>query len=162
MSETISAELSFFLHAAIIGVILSAVYDMLRIVRRVRVHGCVGVAIEDGIYWLGTALYISYVLMKENNGVIRWFFVLGMLLGMLVYNLTISRYIVGFVSKIMNRILDIVVKVLDVVLKPLRVIMKKSSRLIERSGSKGKKTGRKVKNILKKRFKTIKIGLSKK
>lgn len=162
MSETISTELSFFLHAAFMGVILSGTYDVLRILRRIRSHGWFSIAIEDGIYWIGTALYISYVLMKENNGVIRWFFVLGMFLGMIIYNVTISRYIVGFVSKSLNRILDIVGKVLDVVWKPFRTGLKKCGKFASKGGQKGKKTGRKIKNILKKRCKTIKIGLSKK
>lgn len=151
MSEAISGELYFFLQAVLTGVILSVVYDLLRIIRRVYTHGCTLVAFEDLCYCFGGALYISYVLMRENNGVIRWFFVLGIFLGMLVYNLTIGHYIVGILSKIINKILNVVKKVLKVVCKPVLFLWKKA-----------KKISKKAKKALKKSCKTIKIGVSKK
>lgn len=151
MSNAISGEFHFFLYATLTGVILSAVYDILRILRRVYTHGTVLIAIEDFIYWLGSALYISYILLFENSGVIRWFFVLGLLIGMLAYNLTISRYLVSFSSKIINKVLYVVKSTINFLLKPTRCLWKSS-----------KKVGKKLKKPLKKFLKTIKIGFSKK
>ena len=151
MSQEISLELYFFLHALLTGVILSAVYDVLRIWRRVHKHGSVLIAVEDFFYWLGSALYITYVLMKENSGVIRWFFILGILIGMLIYNLTLSRYLVGYISKMINKILDIVKKILKTLLRPLLFLWKKTKVFV-----KFLKKG--LQNI----YRTIKIGISKK
>lgn len=155
MSENISHEFYFFLHAALTGVILSVVYDVFRIVRRVHTHGCLWIAIEDFCYWLCSALYMFYVLMKENNGVIRWFFIIGILLGMLVYNFTISPYIVGVLSKFIRKTLDILEKIVTIILKPWTFLWKKAKKFLQ-------KIGKIFKKALKKCYKTIKIGLRKK
>ena len=151
MSETIIGELDFFLYAALTGIILSAVYDVFRILRRVYAHGTFWVAVEDFIYWLGSALFISYILLKENNGTIRWFFVLAIPLGMLVYNLTISRYLVGILSKLFNKAQHIVEKILKLLFKPFIFLWNKT-RFLRKN----------IKKALKKSWKTIKIGIRKK
>lgn len=162
MSETISAELFFFLHAALTGILLSVVYDLFRILRRVYTHGCFLIAVEDACYWLGSALYITYVLMKENDGVIRWYFIFGILLGMLLYNLTISRYLVEPLSKFINYILHFVRKILRIVFRPFAFLWKKTRK----AGRRGKKfcgkIEKKSQKALKNCYKTIKIGISKK
>lgn len=131
------------------------VYDVFRIIRRVHVHGCLWIAVEDFCYWLCSALYIFYVLMKENNGVIRWFFVFGILLGMLVYNVTISPFLVGILSKAIRNILNVIEKILKIVLKPIWYLWIKVKKFFRFGGKKSKKA-------LKKCYKTIKIGFSKK
>lgn len=151
MSTTISGEFDFFLYAAITGVILSAIYDIFRIIRRIHPHGTILVALEDIVYWIGSALCISYILLLENDGIIRWFFILGLLLGMLLYNLTISRYLVCFFSRTIRYILDIVHKVLKIVFHPLIFLYNKNKKILK-----------KVKKALKNHLKTIRIGLCKK
>lgn len=155
MSDTIMAECYFFLHAALTGVILSAIYDVFRILRRVRCHGWFWIAVEDLFYWIGSALYIFSVLMQGNNGIIRWFFVLGILLGMLVYNMTLSQHLVGALSKVIKKILDIVEIALKTVLKPITFLCIKTKKIFQKSG-------KKVKKALKNCCKTIRIGISRK
>lgn len=162
MSEAIMAELSFFLHAALTGIVLSIVYDVFRILRRVRTHGWFAIAVEDFIYWIGSAIYISFVLMKDNNGIIRWFFVLGILIGMVVYNITISQYLVGILSKTINKILNIVENILKVLLKPVCFLWIRTKKIMVKGGKIGGKFRKKTKKALKNCYKTIRIGLSKK
>lgn len=151
MSNAISGEFHFFIYAILTGGILSAVYDILRIFRRIYAHGFLLIAIEDFVYWLGSALYISYILLFENNGIIRWFFVLGLFIGMLIYNLTISHFLVTFFSKIISKLLHIIKDVIFFLSKPMRCLWKIS-----------KKIQKKLKKPLKNSLKTIKIGVSKK
>lgn len=162
MSETITTEFYFFLHAALTGVVLSAVYDIFRILRRVRSHGWFLIAVEDFFYWIGSALYIFFILMRDNDGVIRWFFVFGILMGMLVYNLTISQYLVKILSKIIKWILDIVEKILNIVFKPFAFLLGKSKKTIAKCRKLFIKILRFFKKALKKSWKTVKIGVSKK
>ncbi len=162
MSETIMAELYFFLHAVLTGIVLSAVYDVFRIMRRVHTHKWFLIAVEDFLYWIGSALYISYVLMNDNNGIIRWFFILGILLGMVIYNVTISQHLVGILSKTINRLLYVVKKVLNILLKPVVFLWIKSKKIWEKGGNCQKKITKKSKKALKNCYKTIRIGLSKK
>lgn len=162
MSEAIVDELYFFLHAALTGVVLSAVYDAFRILRRVYTHGWFLIAVEDFFYWLGSALYITMILMKDNDGIIRWFFVIGILLGMFIYNITISQHLVGLLAKIINKVLNVVQKVLKVVLKPISFLLIKYKKIAKKNGKICGKLRKNLKKGLKKCCKTIRIGLSRK
>lgn len=150
MSTSILIELDFFLYAALSGIILSAAYDIFRILRRIYAHSCIWIAIEDFIYWIGSALFISYILLKENNGTIRWFFVLGIFLGMLIYNLTLSHYLVQFISGILNKLLTVIIRIFKTLFFPFSFFWKKT-----------KFFRKNVKKALKKCWKTIKIGFNK-
>lgn len=162
MSETIMEELHFFLHAAVTGVVLSAVYDGFRILRRVCRHGWFWVAVEDFFYWVLAALYISFVLMKDNDGIIRCFFIIGIVLGMFLYNVTISQHLVNVLSKIISKLLNIVEKLLKVLCRPMAFVWKRVQGILKKCKIFHKKVGKKSKKALKKCCKTIRIGLSRK
>ncbi len=119
ISFGIGIEAHLFTYAALTGVFLIVVYDMLRIFRRVCPHGVIWIAVEDFFYWLFSSIVIFGVLLKENNGIFRWFFVAGMLLGMVVYYLCVGRYFVIVIAMLINKILDIVKKVFLILWKPV-------------------------------------------
>lgn len=162
MSKEINGELFFFLQAALTGMLLLAAYDVLRIFRRIIKHGSIGVAVEDFIYWFCSSFIIFFVLLKENDGKIRWFFIAGIVTGMLIYNVSISQYIVKFISFIINKILYVVRKVLGFFLRPFRFFIKKLVQVTKRVRRFGRKIGKIIKNGLKKLIKTVKISFIKK
>lgn len=123
VSSGVNVEAHLFVYAALTGVFLIVVYDLLRIFRRVCPHGAFWIGIEDFFYWLFSAIVIFGVLLKENNGVFRWFFVVGMLLGMIIYYFCVGRYFVVIIAMIINKILDVVKKILRVLLKPFKKIV---------------------------------------
>ncbi len=94
MSQNILVELRFLLYAIGFGAIVTAVYDIFRILRRVFPHKNLFVSLEDLIFWIAMAISVFYLLNAESDGRLRWFFVAGAALGMTVYRLTISRLIV--------------------------------------------------------------------
>lgn len=158
MSGAIADEMRLFIHAILTGVILSVIYDGFRILRRVKKHGWLWIAIEDFFYWMGCALYIFNVLMRDNNGVIRWFFIIGIFLGTGIYELTISHYIVAILSKVTGVLAGLVRKVLAVLWTPFRLLRKGTCKMLEM----GSPWAKKLKKALKKTYKTVRIGLSKK
>ena len=99
-------EADFFLDSFLAGVWMLAIYDGLRIIRRIIPHGVAGVAIEDFFYWLFSGINIFRMMLIENDGNIRCFSIIAILLGMLFYNLTISeillKYIVDVLKKVRN------------------------------------------------------------
>ena len=98
MSEAISLQCSFFLISVLWGAILLVMYDILRIIRRIKKHKWFTVAAEDLLFWLLSAFLIFRLMYEQNDGVIRAFSVLGMGLGMVIYNRSISKYFVEGVS----------------------------------------------------------------
>lgn len=138
MSADILREVDFLLYTVIMGAIITCIYDIFRILRRVIKHNLLWVSVEDLIFWMGCSVGTFYILYKENNGTLRWFAIMGALIGMTVYRLTLGQYIVEFVSKIIS-------KILQILWKPFSVCIKK-----------GKKRTKVLKSFLKKKLTILK------
>ncbi len=102
MSPGILEELQFFGAALLRGALILAVYDLLRIFRRVVSHGTVGIALEDMLYWILTAFLVFALLYRENDGAVRGYALIAVGLGMLLYHQLISGWIVFWLSRILN------------------------------------------------------------
>ncbi len=118
MSFIIMEELMLFLHALLAGVGLLILYDILRILRRIIPHGGLLVAAEDILYWIFNALFIFYMMYRENSGAVRGYVIAGIVIGMLGYNLTLSPYLVDGISKLLNMVIRGIRKIIKTVLRP--------------------------------------------
>lgn len=107
MSQVILGELRVVGVALLSGAVITIVYDLLRIFRRVISHGNLWIGIEDFVFWIWTALWIFSVLYRENDGNLRMYTILAMALGMLFYHKTISEPLVEFTGKILKKLLSI-------------------------------------------------------
>ena len=87
-----------FLHAMALGVVMIFCYDLLRIFRRGVPHGTVWIAVEDMFFWLLSAFVLFRLMYEENDGKLRWFVIMGVLVGMILYNVSFSRLVVRFGS----------------------------------------------------------------
>lgn len=81
-------EAAAFLTAFLTGMIVACAYLVIRKLRRVIPHSLVVIAVEDGLYWIGMAVYVFVQIFQTSNGSIRWYFVAGAVLGLLVFILT--------------------------------------------------------------------------
>lgn len=96
----------FLLHAVLLGVEITFLYDILRILRRVFVHSGIMVSLEDIAFWIYCAGEVFLLMFRESNGNLRWFAVLGALTGMYLYHRTFSPLLVKYVSGLLNSILS--------------------------------------------------------
>lgn len=96
----------FLLHAVLMGVEITFLYDILRILRRVFVHSGIMVSLEDIAFWIYCAGEVFLLMFRESNGNLRWFAVLGALTGMYLYHRTFSPLLVKYVSGLLNSILS--------------------------------------------------------
>ncbi len=83
-------ETILFLKAVGLGAILILCYDLLIALRRVISHHFAAVALEDLVFWLTAALMIFSRVYCTNQGILRSFLFLGMLLGAILCRSTIS------------------------------------------------------------------------
>lgn len=150
VSETIAKEGSLLLVSLGFGIALMMVYDMLRIFRHMVKHGTVWLAIEDGIYWISCAVGIFAMLYQENDGLLRWFVLAGVAVGMLVENSYISPWVIKLFVKILRVITKILKKIFGILEKPGKFVVRR-----------GKKVFLFFRKQLKKIVKAIKIGLCK-
>lgn len=91
MSMTIRYELQLLAASLTVGICLMMVYDGLRLFRTLIPHGNFWTGIEDAVYWAGSSITTFLLLFGQNDGILRWYAIFGVLMGMLVYNLTVSR-----------------------------------------------------------------------
>ncbi|MDE6846683.1 MAG: spore cortex biosynthesis protein YabQ [Lachnospiraceae bacterium] len=161
MSQGIVQEITFFLHSVLMGLIITFAYDWILIFRRLFRHGKFWVSVEDFIYWFICGVSVFYMLYKENNGVLRWFAVVGAAIGMLFYKLTIKNRFVNIMSTYIHKIMWFVFRVIQVMLKPLKCLFSAARRFVRFL----KKRLKKVKEFIKKRLtvfiKTLRIVLCK-
>lgn len=143
MSGEILGEMDFLLHSACLGVMITVLYDVIRIFRRLIRHRNFWVSVEDLLFWVVCAVCMFALLYRENNGVLRWFVVLGAAAGMLLYRATVSRLFVSAAVAGGGFLLERLGRLLRFLTRPLR------------------KSGRFLKNQLTKGWKMFKIVLCK-
>ncbi|MEZ3507202.1 MAG: spore cortex biosynthesis protein YabQ [Lachnospiraceae bacterium] len=161
MSQDIVQEIIFFLHSILMGLVITFAYDWILVFRKLFTHGRFLISLEDLLYWFVCGIGVFYMLYKENNGVLRWFAVMGAALGMLFYKFLIKNHFVNIMSTCIHKIMWFVFRAIQVVLKPVKWLfcgIRRFVRLIVRKL-------KKVKEFIKKRLtvwlKTIRIILCK-
>ena len=94
VSAEIGHEAVFLGISILTGAELFLLYDTLRIFRRMVSHGAAWIGVEDFLYWLFCTAAVFVLLYWENDGMVRWFAFGGILLGMLIYYVTLSRFLI--------------------------------------------------------------------
>lgn len=124
MNKAILAELNFFISSFFWGVFLFLIYDCLLIFRNIIKHNRVITAIEDVVFWVVSGVLIFQMMYTKNHGTIRWYFIIGLALGMIAYHNTISNLVVKFITTVTMKIIGFIRKVLAILFKPFRFIFK--------------------------------------
>lgn len=149
-------ENAFLLHALLLGIFITFVYDILRIFRRVLPHGDFLVSLEDFFFWIYCGGEVFLLMHRESNGTLRWFAVLGALVGMLLYRQLISPWFVKYVSLAFRKAMGFFGKILGKLFKPAAKACKKAGNGVRRLGRRVK---RGIKNRLTSFLKMLKITL---
>ena len=161
MSQGIVQEITFFLHSVLMGLVITFAYDCVLIFRKLFRHGKFWISVEDFIYWFICGISVFYMLYRENNGVLRWFAVVGAALGMSFYKVIIKNKFINIMSTYIHKIMCFVFRIIQVVLKPLKCLFFGIRRFVRFLNKKFKK----VKEFIKKRLtvfiKTLRMVLCK-
>ncbi len=160
MNKVIIVELRFFFASIIWGMLLIVFYDLLRIFRRVMKHNGFFVAIEDIIYWVICSVLIFRMMYKQNNGIIRGFSILAMLLGMVIFHYAISDFFVNIISVLIHKIFHFIGMILNIIFRPFLFILKKIRKVISWIFRKVKKIINNLLLLLKKGRKSSKMTVS--
>lgn len=101
MSEMIQWEVSYLLILLSTGIFLSVIYDILRIFRRIVLHGILWMSLEDIVFWMFAGFFSFVICFVEDAGNIRGFAILCEILGACMYHFTISNLLVKVISSIL-------------------------------------------------------------
>lgn len=156
-------ENEFLLHALLMGIFITFIYDLLRIFRRVVPHNVFFVSAEDLGFWIYCGGEVFLLMYHESDGTLRWFAVLGALTGMFLYKKLVSPVFVKYTSFVLERMLRMLGKMLGFLCRPLKFVCKKTSCAAGKArrgfGSLLRKLKRQMKNKLTYFLKMLKIAL---
>lgn len=120
-----TTETGFMLHAFYMGIYITFVYDLLRIIRRVIPHKDFLVSLEDMGFWIYCAVEVFLLMYHESNGTLRWFAICGALVGMFLYLKLVSPFLLKYVSLFLGKLLEILLKILAIPLRPILKLLRR-------------------------------------
>lgn len=103
------------------GVIIGLLFDFFRILRKTIKTKDFVTYIQDFLFWILTGIIILYSTFTFNNGEIRLFLFVGIIIGVALYMLLISSYVI----KIFVTIFNFIKKILGIPIKFISKIFKK-------------------------------------
>lgn len=124
IAAPILAELELFTYAFTFGVFLTFLYDGLLILRKVFRHTTTACMAEDVLYWLLVIPCTLVVIFRTSKGVLQWYFLVGVSLGILIYKCSVSKGYIRIMSKIAQHIVVYINKTIDIVSTPLKRLEK--------------------------------------
>lgn len=110
MEEFIVREARLFLDSMFTGLVIMALYDLLRLFRRIVRHKNIFVGIEDFLFWNMAGIFIFALIYSENDGRIRWFIVVGICIGAWLYAKSFGMFLVKYTARYVNKLINIVLK----------------------------------------------------
>lgn len=161
LAQNISNEIRFLIHSLFLGTVITFLYDNIRIARRLFKHHALFVSLEDLVFWIVVSFSIFTLQYYENNGVFRWFSILGALLGMFLYKETVGRFYVPLMTKVLKWILSMLYRFFAFVLTPFFMLEHKASGGVKWIARWMKRECRIQKNRLTRQIKMSRITLCK-
>ena len=128
MQEVVTAPLMFFLSSILLGIGLLGIYDILRAFRAVIQHGLFFTAVEDILYFMFVAVISFWFLCTYNHGELRGFFFIGIFIGMFLYYIKISSYVISWLIYFFSMITNIFKIIYEIITKPMISIQKRWSK----------------------------------
>ena len=115
MGNSIVNQIYLLLVFTITGIAIGILFDVFRILRKTFKTSNFITYIEDIVFWILTGTLFLNILFKFNNGEIRNYVILGVIIGVLLYMLNISRYFISINLKI----IDVIKRVLIIPIRPI-------------------------------------------
>lgn len=117
-------EFYIFLFSINYGLILGVIYDLYRVFRYYTKPARISSMIGDFILWMIITSIFFLFLVKNTDGVIRGFVIVGFLTGFIFYSKIISKYNFPLLKNTFKLILDVFSEIIKIFTYPLRKAIK--------------------------------------
>lgn len=81
---------------AITGIVIGILFDCFRILRKSFKTADFITYIQDILFWILAGIIVLFAIFKFNHGEIRSYVFLGISLGILIYMITISKFVIKY------------------------------------------------------------------
>ncbi len=105
---TVHEELLLFFGAVLLGCALEILFDLVRALRLIIPHKTAATALEDILFmliWAGVVICFTSVFAK---GDLRIFYIIGNILGFILWRVTIGNPLVRLLSRLLNTIFKLI------------------------------------------------------
>lgn len=138
----------------ITGISIGILFDIFRILRKSFKTVDWITYIQDILFWILTGIIILFSIFQFNNGEVRGYIFIGIILGVLLYMLTISKYlikcsvtIINLIKKIISYPINLIKNILKkVIVNPIVFVIKKVKSSIVIIGKEKQKMTKNIKN----------------
>lgn len=137
---SVSEQTVYFLCSIVLGLVLGALYDLLRVVRMlVRARG-ISVAVTDVVFFTVCGAITALFALPFNKGDVRAFIIFGEAVGFLSYRLTLGSVMGKFYSHLarllrtfLQKIYKISEKIFDLLLKVISILVYNIHEVVDKS-----------------------------
>lgn len=109
-----------FLIFTLNGVCIGLIFDLFRILRKSFKTSNLIIYIQDILFWIFTGISIVFFMYNYSDGSIRLYMILGLILGFLLYLLTISKYIIKVFVIFICIIKRIIIRSINIINMPIQ------------------------------------------
>lgn len=131
--DFICRQTYMFLMACLSGLLSGFIFDVFRVKRKLVRTPDFLVNIEDILYWLIISIVLFSLMYYSNEGELRSYILLGLIIGVIIYICIFSRYVFIILVKTITIIIKIIMFPVNIVLKifrvPLKIILKNLNRV---------------------------------
>ena len=122
MILSLEAQGQLFFLAVLLGGSIGLGYDGLRIFRYSLPHTNFLVHLEDAIFWIGSLFFVFQVVLKENRGEIRFFFLLGIFCGMALYFSILSHLLMAISHSLITAVKKCIHLIFEIIFTPFSLV----------------------------------------
>lgn len=158
MENNIITQTVLFIIFIFNGIFIGILFDFFRILRKSFKTSDIITYIQDVLFWILTGTSTLYLIFKFNNGEIRSYIFIGILLGITFYILLFSKFFININVKIIKFITKIVITIAQILLVPFMGILKIFrtffdilTKILKKTYKKGIKLTKFSKNTMKKK-----------
>ena len=120
----ISNQAYLFLIFIITGILIGLLFDFFRILRKAIKTNDFFTYIEDILFWILTGFILLFTTFTFNNGELRLFMFIGIIIGVFVYMITISSYIIKINVSIIDFFKNLIIKIINIIIIPIKFLKK--------------------------------------
>lgn len=126
---------SFLFFASIIlGFCIGFYYEIFRFLRLALPHPDLFIVLEDLCFFLPLGPVLIFFHYALNSGVLRWFSLLGSVLGFLLYLGTVGKLLIRFSSGILHCIRALFKRLFGILIRPVLIVFKNITNYLYEKG----------------------------
>lgn len=103
-----SNQAYLFMIFSLVGIIIGLLFDIFRISRKTIKTNDIITYLEDILFWIITGIIIIWAMYNFSDGELRFFMIIGIVLGTVAYMVTLSTFFIKisvFVINLINKII---------------------------------------------------------